>query len=92
MFLGAALGAVVIHYLISAVLWLATGISAVWVSCSFAPGAHPIGGDCSDGCSMIALLAPRNFVESQLGSNLSHIGVRFTTWLTRPKAPYHSQL
>jgi hypothetical protein len=29
MFLGAALGAVVIHYSISAVLWLATAISAV---------------------------------------------------------------
>jgi len=29
MFLGAALGAVVVHYLISAALWLATAISAV---------------------------------------------------------------
>jgi hypothetical protein len=33
LFLGAALGAVVIHYSISAALWLATAISAV-CSCS----------------------------------------------------------
>lgn len=30
-------------------------------------------------------LGPRNVVESKLGSNPSHIGVRFTTWLTSLK-------
>src|SRR5216683_4054731 len=35
MFLGAALGAVVIHYSISAALWLATAISAAWSAALF---------------------------------------------------------
>ena len=43
MFLGAALGAVVIRYSISATLWLATAISAV---CSAALCARPISREC----------------------------------------------
>ena len=41
MFLGAALGAVVIHYSISAILWLATAISAVCGIVLFRSGSTP---------------------------------------------------
>jgi predicted MFS family arabinose efflux permease len=41
MFLGAALGAVVIHYSISAALWLATAISAVCGIVLFRSGPTP---------------------------------------------------
>jgi hypothetical protein len=45
-----------------------------------------IGGHITDGSFDDRALGPKNVVESELGSNPSHIGVRFTRWFTSLKA------
>ena len=45
-----------------------------------------IGGHIPMALLMIVLLAKKNVVESELGSNPSHIGVRITGWFTSLKA------
>ena len=45
-----------------------------------------IGGHITDGSFDDRALGPKNVVESALGSNPSHIGVRFRGWFTSLKA------
>jgi hypothetical protein len=45
-----------------------------------------IGGHIPKALLMIVFLAPRTQVESELGSNPPHIGVRSTGWFTSLKA------